>query len=610
MKLSLAARVTAALVFVIFVLTFGSVALVAMSLRASLEERLVHNLEQDIVSWRTLLAQEERVLTVAAHGAVSGPTLRAVLSNEALDPGALQNIANEQRSLLGMDLVLLTRPDGTVRVGSLSSEPPVDVSSLLKNKQVRLLLVEDIPYWSVIQAVEANGKVVGHLVLGARLGDALLRRLQEQSGAEALLLLGPTVSANGLTTTNPEEVLKALPAVGESQHFLEQGGSRIMVTQMDMGEGMRLVLTRSAEEELRRFRATLLSMLSLGGVAALVAGLMAFILVQRMTAPLRQLTAAAARVVAEGDFRGTLDVRSRDEIGELATSFGRMMDQLREVLRVLNASAAELEHAAAQLSADAAAQNRTATRQASALYETQVTAQDLQRSSQLAAQRAQAVMKGAEQADSLGRAGERAIESSVGGLTFIRDQVDQIAHTSHDLQQRTAQIGGITQTVKDLADQSNMLALNAAIEAVRSGEHGKGFAVVAREIRTLADQSVTATARVQEILEDIRAAISNTVETSEKGAREVEGGLAQVRTTGESLRALAALVHENGVTVREIAETVSRQDAGIAQLFDALKDLSSLAQENVTRLQATEQAAARLLGASSDVRAMMRRYKL
>jgi methyl-accepting chemotaxis protein len=610
MKLSLAARVTAALVFVIFVLTFGSVALVAMSLRASLEERLSNSLEQDMASWRTLLAQEERVLKVAAHGAVSGPTLGAVLSNEALGPEALQNIANEQRKLLGMDLFLLTQPDGKVRVGSLLSDPPVAVSSLFANRQTRLLMVKDIPYWSVIQAVEANGKVVGHLVLGVRMGDELLLRLREQSGAETLLLQGQGVCANGLTTTSPEEVLKALPAVGESRHFLEQGGSRLLVTQMDMGEGLRLVLTRSAAEEMSRFRSTLMSMLGLGGVAALVAGLMAFVLVRRVIAPLRQLTAAAARVVAEGDFRGTLEVGSRDEIGELATSFGRMMDQVREVLRVLNASAEELEHAASQLSADAAAQNRTATRQASALYETQVTAQDLQRSSQLAAQRAQAVLKGAEQADSLGRAGERAIESSVGGLTFIRDQVDQIAHTSHDLQQRTAQIGGITQTVKDLADQSNMLALNAAIEAVRSGEHGKGFAVVAREIRLLADQSVTATARVQEILEDIRVAISNTVETSENGAREVEGGLAQVRATGESLRALAALVHENGVTVREIAETVSRQDVGIAQLFDALKDLSSLAQENVTRLQATEQAAARLLGASSEVRVMMRRYKL
>jgi len=610
MKLSLAARVTAAFLLVVLVLTFGSVALVAISLRTSLEERLTLSLERDIASWRSLLEQEGRVLAVAAHGAVNGPSLRAVLASEGMDRETLEGIAAEQRTLIGVDLVLLTGPNGKVRAGSLSGVSPEEVASLLDRKQSGPLLIQGAPYWSVIQSVEANGRVVGYLVLGVQVGEGLLKRLREQSGGEALLLVGEAVSASGLHTASPEEVLRALPDVGESQHFLERGGSRILVTQMDMGDGLRLVLTRSADEELARFRATLLYLIGLGAGAALVAGLLGFIIVQRVTGPLRQLTAATARVVAEGDFRGTLEVRSGDEIGELSTSFGRMMDQLREILLVLDASAAELEHAGSQLSADAAAQNRTATRQASALYETQVTAQELQRSSQLAAQRAQTILKGAERADSLGRAGERAIESSVGGLTFIRDQVDQIAHTSHELQQRTLQIGGITQTVKDLADQSNMLALNAAIEAVRSGEHGKGFAVVAREIRTLADQSVTATARVQEILEDIRVAISNTVETSENGAREVEGGLSQVRATGESLRALASLVHENGVAVREIAETVSRQDVGIAQLFDALKDLSSLSQETVARLQATEQAASRLSAASGEVRAMVRRYKL
>ena len=101
--------------------------------------------------------------------------------------------------------------------------------------------------------------------------------------------------------------------------------------------------------------------------------------------------------------------------------------------------------------------------------------------------------------------------TSLGGLTDIRAQVDEIARKIAQLSERTQQIGGITQTVKDLADQSNMLALNAAIEAVRSGERGKGFAIVAREIRSLADQSIQATNRVREILEDISASIRRAV---------------------------------------------------------------------------------------------------
>jgi methyl-accepting chemotaxis protein len=610
MKLSLAARVTAAFLLVVLVLSFGSVALVAMSLRKSLVERLSHNLDQDIATWRGLLDQEGRVLTVAARATVNGPTLRAVLASEGMDRMTLDGIAEEQRTLLDVDLLLLTDPSGKVRAGSLSGTLPTDLAAFLEHQQAGLLMIEGMPYWGVVSPVEANGRTAGYLTLGVRLGEPLVKRLRDQSGAEVLLLQGQEVVVNGLSSANAEELLKELPPNGASQHLLQGSGAPLLALQMDMGEGLRMVLLRSAEEEFAHFRSTLLSLLTLGAAGALIAGVVAFILARRVTGPLRQLTAAAARVVAEGDFRGTLEVNSSDEIGELATSFGRMMDQLREILLVLNASALELEAAAGQLSADAAVQNRTATRQASALYETQVTAQELQRSSQSAAQRAQAVLQGVERADSLGRAGERAIESSVGGLTFIRDQVDQIAHTSQELQQRTLQIGGITQTVKDMADQSNMLAVNAAIEAVRSGEHGKGFAVVAREIRSLADQSVAATARVQEILEDIRVAISNTVETSENGAREVEGGLAQVRATGDSLHALAALVHENGLVVREIAETVSRQDAGIAQLFDALKDLSALSQETVTRLQATEEAASRMSGASQEITAMVRRYKL
>ncbi len=92
--------------------------------------------------------------------------------------------------------------------------------------------------------------------------------------------------------------------------------------------------------------------------------------------------------------------------------------------------------------------------------------------------------------------------------------------------------------------------------------------------------------------------------TTESGAREVEGGLAQVRATGESLQALASIVHDNRLAVREISDTVSQQDAGIAQLFVALKDLSTLSQETVTRLNATQEAATRLFEVSREVTLM------
>jgi methyl-accepting chemotaxis protein len=283
---------------------------------------------------------------------------------------------------------------------------------------------------------------------------------------------------------------------------------------------------------------------------------------------------------------------------------------LRQTISTLQQSAQVLTTSMAALDAQTGEQKQAALRQAAALQETQVTAQEIKQTSRLAAEKAAAVLQIAERAELVGRAGESAIEKSVGGLSEIAQQAQDIVQKINELNQRTQQIGVITQTVKDLADQSNMLALNAAIEAVRSGEHGKGFAVVAREIRSLADQSIQATSRVNEILETISASIRSAVEIAETGRRRMEAGLVEVRTSGDNLKELSNIVRDSSQSVRQIAAAVSQQDAGISQIFGAVSDQSKLMDDTVKRVEGSKLAVSSVMNVGQKMTDVVARFRV
>ncbi|WNG39823.1 methyl-accepting chemotaxis protein [Archangium violaceum] len=354
----------------------------------------------------------------------------------------------------------------------------------------------------------------------------------------------------------------------------------------------------------------LLTMMVLGLLIVAVGVAGVYMLSRSIAGPLAELTEAAAHIVESGDLTRPIQVSAAGEVGQLAEYFGQMVQRLRTVTQNLQQAAEALNASTEQLNSSAAEQSQTVSRQASALQETQVTAQEIRQTSLLAAQKADSVLSVAERADELSRSGEAALEQTLTGLNDIRTQVQEIAQKILELGERTQQIGSITQTVKDLADQSNMLALNAAIEAVRSGEHGKGFGVVAREIRALADQSIESTDRVRELLDDIGNSVAMAVRITERGSQRMEAGLEQVRTYGKNLRELSVIIQDNAAAVRQIAAAVGQQNVGINQITTAVSDLSKMMDETVARIGATGEAATTLQIIADQLSSAVKVYRV
>jgi methyl-accepting chemotaxis protein len=377
----------------------------------------------------------------------------------------------------------------------------------------------------------------------------------------------------------------------------------------DVGDGWRFVALVDPDEAYAPVdRVRLLTLLMAAGFVVLaVAG--AWFLARGISEPVLALREAVTRIVREGDLTQELTVKAgTDEVGELAGAFAMLVKQLRETAQSLHKGTRVLSDTVGELNRASELQERNVTRQAAALQQAQVTAQEIKQTSLLASKKADSVLSRASMAEEIGRAGDAAISESVGGFQMLMEQSGQLTQRITQLNERTQQIGGITLTVKDLADQSNVLALNAAIEAARSGEHGKGFGVVAREIRHLADQSIQATEKVRAILGDLGGAIISTAKMTEQGHASVEAGLAQVRSSGDRLKELATLVKENAAIVRQIAGAVNQQNAGISQIFSAVTDLSQMMTETQDSLKATTDAAKLLQEVSEQMQAVARAY--
>ncbi|WP_324764819.1 methyl-accepting chemotaxis protein (plasmid) [Sinorhizobium meliloti] len=329
--------------------------------------------------------------------------------------------------------------------------------------------------------------------------------------------------------------------------------------------------------------------------------------------------AAVAEGVSVGDLDQKAAVEGNDELAVLGASFNAMTgrlaamidnernnrERLEELLATISETAQHLSSSAAEILAGTTQQVEGMREQSSAVAQTVTSVDEVLQTSEQAAQRAQQVATSYENAVKISNDGRRALDDTVHVMNTVSARTEAIAGDILSLAENSLEIGEIVSVVAEIADQTNLLALNAAIEASRAGEHGRGFSVVASEIRTLADQSKSATARVRRILMEIQKSTNAAVIGAEEGTKSVSRALETVNEAGETIRQLEAIVADSARSVAQIAASAGQQRAGMKQIHEAMHYIEQASSQNLSAVRQAEQAAKDLNELGSRLKEML-----
>ncbi len=344
--------------------------------------------------------------------------------------------------------------------------------------------------------------------------------------------------------------------------------------------------------------------LLVAAVVIAIATALIFLITSTVVKPINRVV-AGLRDAAEGDGDLTkrIDLKSSDEVGELARWFNTFIEKIQRIItevaqnaQNLTTSSKELADIAGHLSESAEQTSGKAVTVSAATEEMSTTISTAAGIMDETTSNLNIIASGAEEmtatiSEIAGNTemGRKIAQEAVGQTSQATDQIQELGNAAE-------QIGKVVETITEISEQVNLLALNATIEAARAGEAGKGFAVVANEIKELAKQTAEASDEIKQQIEGIQHSTQGTVTEIEKIAN-------IVGQVNDLVSTIAAAVEEQSVTTKDIAGNVARASEGVGEVNTTIAEGSKSANTIAADIADVTQASDGITNASSQVNA-------
>ncbi len=411
---------------------------------------------------------------------------------------------------------------------------------------------------------------------------------------------------DAITLAKPESVAEAAKALKETVQPLQNEWHDSIQAMIDLQTKQNEALAAHARTTFKR---TMAIFGAFTGLAAVFAIAMAVWITRSITRPLAY-AGQVASAVAAGDLSSVVMVGSSDETGNLLRTLQQMKESLAGMVSSVRKGADALAHSSGKLVDTACDVNDYSRRQSSMASSAAASLEEITASIESVSQAAQEIRNLAGSSQSMTRESSTNIARLSEEIESLGHTVSAISVTFQKFVESSQSISGMTQQVREIADQTNLLALNAAIEAARAGEQGRGFAVVADEVRKLAEKSSQSVNEIDSVNRILNEHSGEVLSAIQDGMQAIESSKRHVQSVIDSLTQADDATRQSAEGVDSIAASVSEQYNASTEISRSVEQMAQLADHNLEAVARANDAASQLKSLSGELSSTVARFRI